>query len=57
MMTTPTFPVSDIEEFAKYLGLDGTDADLFYECQYNLCDEYDDYEAAWEGATESIEIY
>jgi len=57
MMTTPTFPVSDIEEFAKYLGLDGMDADLFYECQYNLNDEYDDYEAAWEGATESIEIY
>ena len=57
MMTTPTFPVSDIEEFAKYLGLNGMDADLFYECQYNLNDEYDDYEAAWEGATESIEIY
>jgi hypothetical protein len=56
-MTTPTFPVSDIEEFAKYLGLDGTDADLFYECVYNLNEEYDDYESSWEGSTESIEIY
>ena len=57
MMTTPTFPVSDIEEFAKYLGLNGSDADLFYECHYNLNEEYDDYESTWEGATESIEIY
>ena len=57
MMSTPTFPVKDIEEFANYLGLDGTDADLFYECHYNMVDEYDDYEYSWEQATESIECY
>lgn len=48
MMTTPTFPATDIEEFAKHIGLDGTDVDLFYECYYNLNDDYDDYESYWE---------
>lgn len=57
MMSTPTFPVKDIEEFANYLGLDGTDADLFYECHYNMVDEYDDYDYNWEQSPESIECY
>ena len=30
------FPISDVEDFASYLGLDGTDADMFYESYYNL---------------------
>ena len=30
------FPVSDVEDFASYLGLDGTDADMFYELMYSL---------------------
>ena len=41
------FNNSDVEDFASYLGLDGTDADMFYESYYNLNidDEYldDDY--------------
>ena len=37
----------DLDEFAKYLGLEGTDVDMFYENYYGLYDElYDDYEAA-----------
>ena len=55
-MTHPTFPVSDLESFAEYLGLNGQDSDLFYECYYNVNDEYDDYECHWEGAQESIEV-
>ena len=32
----------DVIEFAKYLGLDGVDADLFYEQYYDLDnEEYD----------------
>ena len=30
------FQNSDLEEFASHLGLDGSDADLFYESYYNL---------------------
>lgn len=30
------FPVTDVEDFASYLGLDGTDADMFYESYYQL---------------------
>ena len=47
---------SDLESFAKYLGLSGSDSDLFYESYYNLNDEYDDYELYYEGNTESIEF-
>ena len=43
------FPVSDIEDFASHLGLDGTDADMFYEVYFGLncndewtCDEDED---------------
>jgi len=36
------FPVSDVEDFASYLGLDGTDADMFYESVYGLnTDDWD----------------
>ena len=40
------FPISDVEDFASYLGLDGTDADMFYESYYrlNIDDEWDDDE-------------
>jgi len=40
------FPVSDMEDFASYLGLDGIDADIFYESYYrlNVDDEWDDDE-------------
>ena len=30
------FPVTDVEDFANHLGLDGTDADMFYELMYSL---------------------
>ena len=30
------FPVTDVEDFASYLGLDGSDADMFYESYYML---------------------
>ena len=30
------FPVTDIEDFASHLGLDGTDADMFYEVYFGL---------------------
>ena len=30
------FPVTDVEDFANHLGLDGTDADMFYEMMYNI---------------------
>ena len=45
-MNPSEFPVSDIEKFAEYLGLDGIDSDLFYESYYEL-DEYDSYDAEW----------
>ena len=38
-MTQPcpeAFPVSDVEDFANFMGLDGTDADMFYESYYML---------------------
>jgi hypothetical protein len=37
-MTHPcpeAFPVTDVEDFASYLGLDGMDADMFYESWYH----------------------
>ncbi len=43
------FPVSDIEDFASHLGLDGTDADMFYESYYNL--NIDDW--TWEEELET----
>lgn len=40
------FPVTDVEDFASYLGLDGMDADMFYESYYqlNVDDEYEEDE-------------
>jgi len=36
----------DLDEFAKYLGFEGSDVDAFYEAYYGLIDEYyDDIEA------------
>ena len=38
-MTNPcpeAFPVTDVEDFANHLGLDGSDADMFYESYYML---------------------
>lgn len=54
LLTTMTYtpaPVSDIEKFAEYLGLNGIDADLFYE-SYCQLDEYDDYDCAWDEMSE-----
>jgi hypothetical protein len=45
-MKPTDFPVSDIEKFAEYMGLDGIDSDLFYESYYQL-DECDSYELEW----------
>ena len=39
------FSNDDIEEFAKWLGFEGSDVDTFYESYYDI-DHYDDYEAA-----------
>ena len=37
----------DLDEFAKYLGFEGSDVDAFYEAYYGLTDDYyDDFEAA-----------
>ena len=38
------FSQDDIEEFAKWLGFEGTDADTFYEAYYDI-EHYDDIEA------------
>ena len=38
------FSQDDIEEFAKWLGFEGSDADTFYEAYYDI-DYYDDIEA------------
>jgi len=35
------FPVTDVEDFASYLGLDGMDADMFYESIYGLEGEWE----------------
>ena len=38
-MTQPcpeAFPVTDVEDFAKHFGLDGADADMFYEMMYDI---------------------
>ena len=45
-LSPDVFPVTDLEDFASYLGLDGMDADIFYESYYNLNidDEWDDDE-------------
>lgn len=43
----------DLEDFAKWNGFEGSDADLFYETYYGVeSDYYDDYEAG-----EAIENY
>ena len=57
LMTQPTFPVTDLENFANHLGLDGIDSDMFYECYYEMNDEYDDYECHWEATFDSVECY
>ena len=38
------FSTDDIEEFANWLGFEGSDADTFYEAYYEI-DHYDDIEA------------
>ena len=38
-MTPSLTSVQDLEGFAEYLGLDGIDADLFYETYYDLDNE------------------
>ena len=38
------FSNDDIEEFAKWLGFEGSDVDTFYESYYDM-DYYDDIEA------------
>ena len=43
------FSNDDIEEFAKWLGFEGSDVDTFYEAYYDI-DYYDDQEV--EAATE-----
>ena len=44
----------DVLDFAKYLGLEGIDADMYYESYYNI--EYDyDAELAMEAYYESAE--
>ena len=38
-MTHPcpeAFPVTDVEALANHFGLDGTDADMFYEMMYDI---------------------
>ena len=55
-MSTPSFPVSDIEAFAEHMGLEGIDIDLFYESYYKMTAEYDDYESHWDASMESIEF-
>lgn len=44
MCLSPKFPVVDVENFASYLGLEGTDADMFYESYYqiNTDDEHEE---------------
>lgn len=37
-MDQDDFKASDVEDFAEYLGLDGQDADLFYESYYQIHD-------------------
>lgn len=37
------FSNDDLEKFAEYMGLDGADADLFYESYYNLDSEDEDW--------------
>lgn len=50
-MNPTEFPMSDIEKFAEYLGLDGIDSDLFYESYYEL-DEYDYYDVEWNDSSD-----
>ncbi len=38
---------SDLETFSEFLGLNGTDADLFYEVYYQLDSESWDIEDNW----------
>ena len=42
------FEQSDVEDFAKFLGLKGIDADLFYETCYDKVMDDDDYEVMME---------
>ena len=39
---------ADLETFSKYLGLDGIDADLFYETYYNLMTDEELEDSLWE---------
>ena len=42
------FDNSDFEDFAKFLGLEGTDVDLFYEQVYDKVMSDEDYELMME---------
>lgn len=37
------FSTNDLEKFAEYMGLDGADADLFYESYYQLDADDEDF--------------
>jgi hypothetical protein len=45
-LTPDSFRSSDMDDFAKFLGMDGLDADMFYESYYqlNVDDEYEEDE-------------
>ena len=48
-MTHQDFLNEDLELFAEHLGLDGIDADLFYESYYQLKNEdIEEWEIPWE---------
>ena len=42
------FEQSDVEDFAKFLGLEGIDADLFYESVYDKVMSDEEYELMME---------
>lgn len=43
-----------VQEFAEYLGLSGTDVDLFYESYYNMNYDENDYDSVFEEQNESF---
>ena len=42
------FHQSDFEDYARHLGFDGLDADMFYEAYYELDTDDEEYEAILE---------
>ena len=47
LLDLETVTHNDLERFAEALGLDGQDADLFYEAYYNLDSQGMEVELAW----------